>query len=166
MSIHLVKQLGYPAGNVYWVATLAIGLSALLMPLGGYIGDRIGLRRLMLVGLIGYIILTYPMMGLMERSLMVAAWAYVVLMLNTVATQVSAYTLLPLLFQPQYRYTGVATGWNLGVIIAGGTAPYVAVKLVQMTENKQSPAYFVIVAAIIGLVGVLSIRRDVARSVT
>ena len=165
MSIHLVKQLGYPAGNVYWVATLAIGLSALLMPLGGYIGDRIGLRRLMLVGLIGYIILTYPMMGLMERSLMVAAWAYVVLMLNTVATQVSAYTLLPLLFQPQYRYTGVATGWNLGVIIAGGTAPYVAVKLVQMTENKQSPAYFVIVAAIIGLVGVLSIRRDVARSV-
>ena len=74
--------------------------------------------------------------------------------------------LLPLLFQPQYRYTGVATGWNLGVIIAGGTAPYVAVKLVQMTENKQSPAYFVIVAAIIGLVGVLSIRRDVARSVT
>lgn len=164
ISIHLVKQLGYPAGNVYWVATLAIGLSALLMPLGGYIGDRIGLRRLMLVGLIGYIVLTYPMMGLMERSLSIAAWAYIVLMLNTVATQVSAYTLLPLLFKPEYRYTGVATGWNLGVIIAGGTAPYVAVKLVQMTGNKQSPAYFVVVAAVIGLIGILSIRNDQTRS--
>ncbi|MFG5779823.1 MFS transporter [Comamonas sp. J-3] len=164
MSIHLVKQLGYPAGSVYWVATLAIGLSALLMPLGGYIGDRIGLRRLMMVGLIGYIILTYPMMGLMERSLSVAAWAYVVLMLNTVATQVSAYTLLPQLFEPQYRYTGVATGWNLGVIVAGGTAPYVAVKLVQMTENKQSPAYFVVAAALVGLVAILSVRQNQMRA--
>ena len=160
ISIHLVKQLGYPAGDVYWVATLAIGLSALLMPVGGLIGDRIGLRKLMLVGLIGYIVLTYPMMGLMERGLAIAAAAYVVLMLNTVATQVSAYTLLPLLFEPQYRYTGVATGWNLGVIVAGGTAPYLAVKLVQMTGNKQSPALFVITAAVIGLIGVLSIRRD------
>ena len=166
MSIHLVKQLGYPAGSVYWVATLAIGISALLMPLGGYIGDRIGLRRLMLTGLIGYIVVTYPAMAMMQQGLAIAAVAYIVLMLNTVATQVSAYTILPVLFEPQYRYTGVATGWNFGVIIAGGTAPFVAVKLVQMTENKQSPAYFVIAAAVIGLIGILSIRRSQYKGIT
>ncbi|MBS7780324.1 MFS transporter [Acidovorax sp. CCYZU-2555] len=166
MSIHLVKQLGYPAGSVYWVATLAIGISALLMPLGGYIGDRIGLRRLMLVGLIGYIVLTYPAMAMMDKSLSIAAIAYIVLMLNTVATQVSAYTILPVLFEPQYRYTGVASGWNFGVIIAGGTAPFIAVKLVQLTENKQSPAFFVIAAAIVGLVGILSIRRSQCKAIT
>lgn len=160
MSIHLVKQLGYPPGNVYWVATLAIGISALLMPLGGYIGDRIGLRRLMLAGLIGYIVVTYPAMALMHQGLAIAAVAYIVLMLNTVATQVSAYTILPVLFEPEYRYTGVATGWNFGVIIAGGTAPFVAVKLVQVTGNTQSPAFFVIAAAIVGLIGILSIRRS------
>ncbi len=165
MSIHLVKQLGYPASSVYWVATLAIGLSALLMPLGGYIGDRIGLRRLMLAGLVGYIIVTYPAMALMERGLAMATVAYIVLMLNTVATQVSAYTILPVLFEPQYRYTGVASGWNFGVIIAGGTAPYIAVKLVQLTENRQSPAYFVIAAAIVGLIGILSIRRDQCKAI-
>lgn len=166
MSIHLVKQLGYPAGSVYWVATLAIGLSALLMPLGGYIGDRIGLRRLMLVGLIGYIVLTYPAMAMMDRGLGIAAIAYIVLMLNTVATQVSPYTILPVLFEPQYRYTGVASGWNFGVIIAGGTAPFIAVKLVQLTENKQSPAFFVIAAALVGLVGILSIRRSQCKAIT
>jgi len=166
MSIHLVKQLGYPAGSVYWVATLAIGISALLMPLGGYIGDRIGLRRLMLVGLIGYIVLTYPAMAMMDKGLSIAAIAYIVLMLNTVATQVSAYTILPVLFEPQYRYTGVASGWNFGVIIAGGTAPFIAVKLVQLTENKQSPAFFVIAAAIVGLVGILSIRRSQCQAIT
>lgn len=159
ISIHLVKQLGYPASDVYWVSALAIGISALLMPLGGFIGDRIGLRRLMIGGLVGYMVLTYPMMALMQKSLLVAAWAYVILMLNTVATQVSAYTLLPLMYKPEFRYTGVATAWNLGVIFAGGAAPFVAVKLVQMTENSQSPAYFVIASAAVGIVGVLSIKR-------
>lgn len=166
MSIHLITQLGYPRSSVYWVATLAIGISAIAMPLGGYIGDKIGLRRLMLVGLIGYILLTWPMMALMGHGLGIATIAYIILMLNTVATQVSAYTLLPLLYSPQYRYTGVATGWNFGVIIAGGTAPYVAVMLVQLTGNKLSPALFVITAAIIGLVGILSIKRDHARAIT
>ena len=166
MSIHLVKQLGYSAASVYWVATLAIGISALLMPLGGYIGDRIGLRRLMLAGLVGYIVLTYPAMAFMERGLAVATVAYIVLMLNTVATQVSAYTILPVLFEPRYRYTGVATGWNFGVIIAGGTAPYIAVKLVQLTENRQSPAFFVIAAALVGLAGLLSIRRSQCTTIT
>ena len=166
MSIHLIKQLGYPANSVYWVATIAIGIAALMMPLGGYIGDRIGLRRLMMVGLIGYIALTYPMMVLMQHGLTIAAIAYAILMLNTVATQVSAYTVLPLLFERQYRYTGVATGWNLGVIIAGGTAPYLAVKLVQLTGYKESPAFLVVAAALIGLAGILSIHRDRRISIT
>ncbi|MDH5857367.1 MFS transporter [Lampropedia aestuarii] len=166
MSIHLITQLGYPRSSVYWIATLAIGISAILMPLGGYIGDRIGLRKLMLIGLIGYIVLTVPMMALMDQGLAIATLAYIVLMLNTVATQVSAYTLLPLLFEPQYRYTGVASGWNFGVIIAGGTAPYVAVQLVQLTGNKLSPALFVIAAAAVGLMGILSIKRDTTRAIT
>ncbi len=166
MSIHLAKQLGYPSASVYWMATLAIGLSALLMPLGGYLGDRIGLRRLMLAGLAGYIVLTYPAMALMERGMAVATAAYIVLMLNTVATQVSAYTILPVLFEPQYRYTGVATGWNFGVILAGGTAPYIAVKLVQLTGDRQSPAFFVIAAALVGLAGLLSLRRGQCRAIT
>lgn len=164
LSIHMIHRLGYPAGNVYWVATLAIGVAALLMPLGGYLGDRIGLHRLMTLGLLGYVLLTYPMMSLMSHGLAMAGIAYLVIMLNTVATQVSCYTVLPMLFEQEHRYTGVATGFNLGVILAGGTAPFVAVWMVEKTGNVLSPAYFVIAAAAIGLVAMATVSRQLKSS--
>lgn len=163
MTIHLSKQLGYDAAPVYWVATLAIGIAALSMPLGGLLGDRIGLVRLMVLGFAGFIVLTYPMMGLMEQGLLIATVAYIVIMLNSVATQVGAYTLLPQLFDKTSRFTGVAMGWNLGVIVAGGTAPYVAVWLVERTGNILAPAFFVITLAVVGLVTTLSVRAGHTR---
>lgn len=159
LSIHLIQRLGYEATPVYWIATMAIGISALCMPLGGLLGDRIGLFRLMVLGLVGYILLTYPMMALMDVSLAVAAIAFLVIMMNTVATQVSAYTLLPLLFDQQSRYTGVAMGWNLGVVVAGGSAPFLAVWLIEQTGNDLAPAFFVIAVALIGLSAALSVRK-------
>ncbi|QSE90664.1 MFS transporter [Rhodococcus pseudokoreensis] len=159
MSIHLSKQLGYDASPVLWVATIAIGIAALAMPLGGLLGDKIGLTRMMALGFVGFIVLTYPMMGIMETSLFVAAIGFVVIMMNSVATQVGAYTLLPQLFDRTSRYTGVAMGWNLGVIIAGGTAPFFAVWLVERTGNNLAPSFFVIALALVGLIAVLTIRN-------
>jgi MHS family proline/betaine transporter-like MFS transporter len=160
MSIHLGKRLGYDAAPVLWVTTLAVGIAAVLMPLGGLLGDRIGLTRLMALGFGGFIVLTYPLMGLMHISLFVAAIAYIVIMFNTVAAQVGAYTLLPQLFTPDARYTGVAMGWNLGVILAGGTAPYAAVWLVEQTGNILAPAFWVIALAVVGLITVATVRSS------
>lgn len=162
MSIHLIQRLGYEATSVYWVTTAVVGVSALCMPLGGLLGDKVGLYRLMTLGLGGYILLTYPMMGLMDQGLLVAMVAFMVIMLNTVATQVSAYTLLPLIFDRETRYTGVAMGWNLGVIIAGGSAPFLAVWLIERTGDVLAPSYFVMVVAVVGLIATLSIRKHFA----
>ncbi len=159
MTIHLSKQVGYDATPVYWVATIAIGLSALCMPFGGMIGDKIGLVRLMAIGFVGYIVLTYPLMSVMPSSLLIATISYVLIMMNTVAAQVGAYTILPQLFDKQSRYTGVALGWNFGVIIAGGSAPFVAVWLVEQTGNSLSPAFFVIGLAVVGLLALSTIRQ-------
>jgi len=161
MSIHL-QRLGYESAPVYWVTTVVIGISALCMPLGGRLGDRIGLYRLMTLGLGGYILLTYPMMAAMTHGLAVAALAFLVIMMNTVATQVSAYTILPRLFDRQTRFSGVAMGWNLGVILAGGSAPYLAVWLIERTGNSLAPAYFVMGVSLIGLIALISVRRQFA----
>ncbi|MDN5915085.1 MAG: MFS transporter [Pseudonocardia sp.] len=159
LSIHLIQRLGYPKEQVYWVATLAIGLAAALMPLGGILGDRIGRVRLLAIGLVGFIVLTYPMMTVMGAGLGIATLAYVLIMLNTVSTQVGAYTLLPRLFDQGTRFTGAAMGWNLGVVVAGGTAPLIAVWLIEQTGNIAAPAFFVIGAAVIGLVALLGLRE-------
>lgn len=158
MSIHLIQRLGYPAGPVYWVTTGVVALAALAMPLGGLLGDRIGLVRLLGLGLAGFFLVTYPMMAVMGQGLGIAALAFMVIMANTVALQVGAYTFLPQLFEPALRYTGVALAWNLGVIAAGGTAPLIAVWLIERSSNVLAPAWFVMALAVIGAVGLLGLR--------
>ena len=159
MSIHLMKSLGYERTPVYWIATAVIGVVALAMPLGGMLADRIGRLRFTVISLAGFAIITYPAMAVMHHSLWIAAIAYLLIMVNTVGTQVGSYTLMPLLFDKDVRFTGVAMGWNLGVVIAGGTAPFVAVWLVEKTGNVLSPAVFVIVAAVVGLISVAGVAR-------
>ncbi|MFF0814051.1 MFS transporter [Rhodococcus sp. NPDC003318] len=159
MSIHLMKSLGYERTPVYWIATGVIGLVALAMPLGGLIADRIGRIRFTLISFAGFAVVTYPAMAVMDVNLWVAAVAYLLIMVNTIGAQVGSYTLLPLLFDREVRFTGVAMGWNLGVVIAGGTAPFIAVWLVERTGNVQSPALFVIAVAIVGLLSVAGVAR-------
>jgi MFS transporter, MHS family, proline/betaine transporter len=58
------------------------------------------------------------------------------------------------------RYTGTALATNLSVVIAGGTAPYIAIWLVAHTHNLRSPFYFVATTSIIGLLAVWSIWKS------
>jgi MFS transporter, MHS family, proline/betaine transporter len=160
MSIHLMKSLGYERTPVYWIATAVIGAVALAMPLGGLLADRIGRIKLCALSLIGFTVVTYPAMAVMDINLTIAAIAYLVIMVNTIGTQVGSYTLLPLLFDQEVRYTGVALGFNIGVIIAGGSAPYIAVWLIENTGNVLAPAFFVITASLIGLASLAGITRN------
>jgi MHS family proline/betaine transporter-like MFS transporter len=159
MSIHLIQRLGYDRTPVYWVTTIVIGIAALAMPLGGILADKIGRIRLTMIGLVGFAVITYPAMAVMQNSLIIAAIAFMFIMINTVGVQVGSYTLLPLLFEKEVRYTGVAMGWNLGVVVAGGSAPYVSVWLIENTGNVLAPAFFVVIAALIGIVSIEAVRR-------
>jgi len=159
MSIHLTKSLGYDRTSVYWVATAVIAVAAAGMLLGGMLADRIGRVRFAAIGMAGFAIVTYPAMAVMHLNLWIAAIAYLLIMVNTIGTQVGTYTLLPRLFDGEHRFTGVAMGFNLGVVIAGGTAPFVAVWLIERTGNVLAPAFFVMTAASIGLLALASVSR-------
>lgn len=162
MSIHLIQRLGYDPTSVYWITTGVVAIAAIAMPFGGRIGDQIGVTTLVRLGLAGYFVLTYPMMAVMGTSLPVAAAAFLVIMINTVAVQVGAYTLLPQMFDRELRYSGVAMAWNVGVIVAGGSAPLVAVWLIERTGNVVAPAFFVMALALVGFAGLVGVGESLS----
>lgn len=159
LSIHLIQRLEYPSASVYWVATGAIGLSSIFMPLTGRLADRIGNVPVATIGLVGYVLLTYPAMAIMGQGIGMAFLGFILIMINTAFLQVAVFTLVPRLFTPQVRYTGVAFSYNLGVMAAGGSAPFLCVWLIESTGNLMAPAFFVIGAAIVGLLAIAWIRR-------
>ncbi|MEU7810877.1 MFS transporter [Pseudonocardia sp. NPDC049154] len=160
VSIHLIQRLEYPKTAVYWVTTAVVMVTALLMLPVGRLGDRVDLPKLGAIGMVGYLAVTWVGMWLMGfGSLALAGVAFLVIMVNSAFLQVTGYALSPEIYPRAIRFTGMSLGWNIGVIVAGGTAPALCVWLVEATGNPTSPAFFVMLAAAIGLVSVWAIAR-------
>lgn len=160
IGIHLVREGGYSQTAVTWTAAGVIVFIASCMPLAGILVDRFGSRPVLIAGLLSAATLAYPAMALMTgHGLAVAAIAFAVFALCTPLIQVATAPLFPSLFDTKVRLTGVALGFNLSTVLAGGTAAYIATWLIDRTGNSLSPAYFLIGSSAIGLLTLLTIRR-------
>ncbi|MBB3050174.1 hypothetical protein FHS23_001169 [Prauserella isguenensis] len=67
----------------------------------------------------------YPVLALMEsaNSLLFVGVLYLAFMVLNALLQVPAFPMFTELFGGSTRYTGVSLGFNLGTILAGGSAP-------------------------------------------
>ena len=63
------------------------------------------------------------------------------------------------LFSTRVRSSGYSIGYNTSVAIFGGTAPYVATWLVARTGSNLAPALYVVAAAVVTLLTVLTMRE-------
>ena len=56
--------------------------------------------------------------------------------------------------------SAVSIGYNLGFAVFGGTAPFIATYLIDITGDKLSPSYYLIVSALISLIVFARIRES------
>jgi MHS family proline/betaine transporter-like MFS transporter len=162
IGIYLTTNLGYDQTQVFWLTSGVVLITVILMLPVGWLASRFGCRRVLLVGMVGFLVSAYPAMVLMGRgNLAVAGAAYALFMVSSAIVQVPAASLWPHLFERRVRYTGMAIGYNVGTVLAGGTAPYIAAFLVDKTGNLLSPAFYVMAVSVIGIGALLTVRKDV-----
>ncbi len=165
IAIYLVTNLEYPKTAVYWITCGVQLFSVSVMPFTARLADKIGLWPVAVAGLVGYAVLTYPGLVLMDKnSLIIATLGFMLIIINMSILQVSAYSLIPRLFPPEVRYTGSALIINMAVVIAGGTAPFIGTLLVDITGNLKSPAFYVMLTSLIGVIAMWTLRKDKAVS--
>jgi MFS transporter, MHS family, proline/betaine transporter len=63
------------------------------------------------------------------------------------------------LFPTRIRFSGVAVSFNLAFSVFSGTAPLAATALVKVTGQSANAAYYMLVCALITLVGSLFLKR-------
>jgi MHS family proline/betaine transporter-like MFS transporter len=130
-----------------------LSLSCLCMPFFGKLGDRYGIKRLIILSSFGVILLPYFMYYFaIQGELKLALFFQIVLTLFLTLN----YSLLPAflykIFPTQIRYTGVGFAYNLSNAILGGPAPLLSLYLIQMTGSNMTPAFYLIALGLISLI--------------
>jgi MFS family permease len=128
-------------------------VSFITIPLSGHISDRIGRRRMYLIGaaLIGLFGFLY--FGMVDTAIPSAVFIAIVLSLIPHDIQYGPQAaLIAESFTPRLRYSGASLGYQLASIIAGGPSPLIAAWLFATYKNGYAIAIYIAACAIISLI--------------
>ncbi|WP_262107471.1 MFS transporter [Arthrobacter sp. Marseille-P9274] len=160
VAVYFSTVLDFSKAEASTIVLIAVASAALLIPLAGQLGSRIGSKRLLTYSYIAYIVITFPSFMLMNAgSLSLAIFGLLLGMLPYALCQAGTYASMPEFFPVEVRHSGVAFGHSVGAVIGGAGAPYVATWLIDSTGNTMIPAYMLVIFGLLGLVTVLGLVR-------
>ena len=132
---------------------VATGLSVITIPLAGYISDRIGRKRMYLIGAVTMGLFGFAYFALLNT--MIPAVIFLAIVVSFIPHDLMygpQAALIAECFRPRLRYSGASLGYHLSSVIAGGPAPLIATALLASTGSGYSVAIYIFVCAIVSIV--------------
>lgn len=135
-----------------WVNTISLVVVLLSKPLGGWLSDRIGRRRLMMALTVVVMVLIYFALRMMlygaPTEFMIGQCLLGVPLGMALGLQgAMAVEIFPL----RTRVTSMSLAYSITLMLSGGIAPFVATWLVDSLGQPMAPAYYTMVYGVIGL---------------
>lgn len=134
---------------------IATAIEAVLIPVFGYVSDKVGRRPVYMAGAAAAAVAAFPLFWLTDTGS--AFWATVGVSLAAVAhaamygPQASFFSEL---FGTQVRYSGVSIGYQMASVLAGGLSPLIAALLLKQFGSFVPVALYIAVLCVITLAGV------------
>jgi MFS transporter, MHS family, proline/betaine transporter len=156
MVNYLQNNLNVGSTTALLVTFIAIVFMMVVIWRVGSLSDRFGRKTMLIAGSVGFIVFSLPAFWLISLGnwittllgmLMLALC--LVLILGTIPST------LPALFPTEVRYTGFAISYNISVAAFGGTAPFVAGYLADVTGSNYAPAFYLMGIAVVALIPIL-----------
>lgn len=129
----------------------ALLLYAILMPIAGAVGDRVGRRPMLIAGSAALAVLVYPCFLLVTSGdVALAMLGQLLIVLPMCLYGGGCYPFFVEIFSTRTRFTSAAISYNVAYALFGGTAPLVGTWLVGASGYAAAPGvYFAITAAIV-----------------
>jgi metabolite-proton symporter len=128
-------------------------VSFITIPLSGHISDRIGRRRMYLIGTVTTGIFGFVYFGLLGTE--APALVFLAIVLSLIPHDMMygpQAALIAEAFTPRLRYSGASLGYQLASVIAGGPAPLIATALFAAFHSGYSVAVYIAVCAVISVI--------------
>lgn len=130
------------------VNAAALALYAILLPIGGRLGDRFGRKPMLIAGSASLALLSIPSFMLVTSgSLPLALLGQSIFVVALCVYGGGCYTFFVEIFTTNTRFTSAAVSYNGAYAIFGGTAPLIGTALVGATGVPHAPGLYMAAAA-------------------
>ena len=127
-------------------------VSFITIPLSGHISDRIGRRKMYMIGAAVTGIFGFIYFGMVDTAVPLLVFIAIVLSLIPHDMQYGPQAaLIAEAFTPRLRYSGSSLGYQLASIIAGGPAPLIATALFAAFHSGYAIAIYIAACAVVSL---------------
>jgi metabolite-proton symporter len=143
-----------------WAVLAASVLSFISIPLSGHISDRIGRKKMYVLGAVTVGIFGFIYFGLLDTGSL--ALVFIAIVLSLVPHDMMygpQAALIAESFTGRLRYSGASLGYQLASVIAGGPAPLIATWLYAEFKSGYVVAGYIAVCAVITLIA-CSMMKD------
>src|ERR1700730_10105392 len=127
-------------------------LLAVTIPLAGYISDRIGRKRMYLIGAVATGLFAFVYFAMMNTG--IPGWIFLAVVLSFIPHDMMygpQAALIAECFTPRLRYSGASLGYHLSSVLAGGPAPLIATALLAAYGSGYVIALYVLFCAIVSI---------------
>jgi metabolite-proton symporter len=142
-------------------------LEFVLIPLSGYLSDRIGRKRMYLIGAGIMMVTSFVFFGLLDTR---NPFLIFLALLLAAAAHSSVYgpqaALIAEQFTPRMRYSGASIGYQLASIIAGGPAPLIATWLFATYHSWLAVAVYMFCCACIAFIATLFMKEYSSKDIS
>jgi MHS family proline/betaine transporter-like MFS transporter len=147
------KNLTGDGGQTFLLAnTLSLLVVLLAKPLGGWLSDRVGRRRLMLALTIVVMSMIYVAMRLMLYGAPMAFISGQIMLAVPLGMALGLQGAMVVeIFPLRTRVTSMSFAYSITLALAGGTAPLVSTWLIETLGQPLAPAYYIMAYGAIGL---------------
>ncbi|SAK89485.1 general substrate transporter [Caballeronia calidae] len=155
------KYVGIHSSTALWLNTAGLIVMTVSIPFWGAASDRFGRKPIYAIGCIAFLVLPYPIFHLMLEYKSAAIVGAVQVLGGVIIGMFSGVgpAVLSELFPTKIRTTWMSIGYGIANAVFGGFAPMISIALIKATGSPLSPAYFVMLAALLSTLTVITIKE-------
>jgi len=134
-------------------------LSFFMIPFFGHLSDRVGRKRVYMLGAVVTGVFGFVYFALLDT--MVPAWIFLAIALSLIPHDMMygpQAALIAESFTGRLRYSGASMGYQLASVIAGGPAPLIAAALFAHYHSGYAIAVYILACSLVSLVATALLR--------
>ena len=146
-TLHMSRDL------VLTAVLVAACVSFITIPLSAHISDRIGRKKVYVIGAVATGLFGFPYFGMVDTAIPLVVFVAIVLSLIPHDVQYGPQAAwIAEAFTPRLRYSGSSLGYQLASVIAGGPAPLIATALFAAFHTGYAIAVYIAACAVVTLI--------------